>query len=347
MTNKLKTLENKINNSKCQVTKNVLYYIIAPAILLLIGIILLCTVGFNGSTQLVGGSTFNIYVNNEGKITDEDAVQYDLDKDFGKICGLISATLADGNIRIEGFQKSQMDIEGLVAGGDAVKVTFFNVSNDKDEIENKNNLLRDRLISEFGYASSPEAVSEIEYFEGSLTMAWALNLVACIIFAATLALIYMALRTRNGAWLLGLLNVVIDLACVGALLLICRVPVSSAICATMVFTGLISMFNVYAFYAKSETSVVNGKYNNLKASEMADETAKIMAFKKIVLYVIALVVVLITTIMPVAGLREVGIGCLLSLIASFYTSNFILPAIWTLSYKPSKKKNNKSKEANN
>ena len=56
--NKMKALNQKIVSSKFNITKNFLYFLIVPAVLLIVGIILLSTVGFNLGTDFTGKSTF-------------------------------------------------------------------------------------------------------------------------------------------------------------------------------------------------------------------------------------------------------------------------------------------------
>ena len=71
-------LNQKIINSKFNITKNFLYFLIVPAVIILVGIILLCTVGFNLGTDFTGSSTFKVYVNNENTLGEEIA-SYNLD----------------------------------------------------------------------------------------------------------------------------------------------------------------------------------------------------------------------------------------------------------------------------
>ncbi|MBQ8908884.1 MAG: hypothetical protein IJY90_01140 [Clostridia bacterium] len=344
MNKKLLSLDNKIKNSKCQIAKNIWYYAIAPVVILVVGIILLCTVGFNGGIQMNGGSTFTLYVNNGGEIS-APAVQYDIDKDYDEICNKITSILADGNLKVARFQKTEIDIEGVIAGGDAVKVVFLNTSSDNKQIALENEAITSRILAGFGYNSHPEAITSIDRFEGTLSLTWAIALGASIIFAVTLAFVYMAFRTRTASWILGLLHVAFDIALVASLLLICRVPVSTAISAAAIVTALLSMINVFAFYSKAKLNIDNGIFENLKTTKMADIVTKEMALKKCIVYIMLFVIALFLVVWPVGALREIALGVMFALIATFYTSNCVLPAIWAGSYIPAKKKKKVQKEA--
>ena len=87
--NKLKNLsiDKKIRESKFNINKNFIYFLIAPLVFIIVGIILLCTVGFNLGTDFTGASVFKIYINNEASFNDENIKSYDLENkdDYNEI----------------------------------------------------------------------------------------------------------------------------------------------------------------------------------------------------------------------------------------------------------------------
>lgn len=334
--NKFNVLENKIKNSKCQITKNFLYYLIAPVVILIAGIILLCTVGFNGGVEFTGGSTFTLYVNNGGECG--AAAKYDIDEDYNVICQKIGNILAEENFTIEYVQKTQLTAEGVFAGGDAVKVVFKNRSNNIEQIKIDNEGLSNRILAEFGYSTHPEALDGIDYVGPTMSIGWTLALVGAVMFAIALASIYMALRTRSAAWIMLILHGACDLLLTASLLLICRVPVGTAVAAIIAGTGFVSMFNFFCFYKKAQLNIKNGLYEKYTKTRMADSTTKELAFKKVIMYIILVVAALLLVIVPVRAIRFSALASFVMLIATFYNANFILPAIWTASYREKKSK---------
>ena len=73
----LKNLEQRFKDSKLNISKNFIYYIIGPIILMLIAVVIVCTINFNLGSDFAGYSSFKIYVNNENTIA---TTVYDLDK---------------------------------------------------------------------------------------------------------------------------------------------------------------------------------------------------------------------------------------------------------------------------
>lgn len=333
--NKLHCLENKIKNSKCQITKNFLYYLIAPVVILIAGIILLCTVGFNCGVDFAGGSTFTLYVNNGGECG--SAAKYDVDEDYDIICDKIENILSEENFKIEYIQKTQIDAEGSFVGGDAVKVVFLNRSSDIEQIEKENEALRNRILAEFGYATHGEAMLGVDVVEPTLSIGYAIAVVGAVIFAITVASIYMMLRTRSTAWAMTILVGAVDILLTGSLLLICRIPLDATFAAVIGATGFVSLFNVFCFFKKANNNIENGLYEKFTKSRMADATVKDLMFKKSAIYVLLAVAAVLLTIIPVNAVRFSAVGIFVMLIASYYNANFILPAIWSATYKEKKK----------
>ena len=80
------SLDDTIANSKFDYCKNLKWILIAPAVIILIGIILFSTIGFNLGLDFTGGSVLTVYSNNGGEILKEDGVtsvtKYDCPPDF-------------------------------------------------------------------------------------------------------------------------------------------------------------------------------------------------------------------------------------------------------------------------
>lgn len=336
--NKLMMLENKLKNSKTKFTKNFLYYIIAPVILLILGIVFVCTMGFNGGVELNGGSSFIIYVNN-GQEYSAPAVSYDIDQDFDSICAKIEEVLADGNLKAESFQKTTISIEEKqVINGDAIKVTFLNTSKDLDIINQENNSIRTRLINSFAY--DEYAITDIDYQEATFSITDLLISLGTIILAISLASIYMAFRNKNASFLLGILQGTFDVLLTLAIVLALRIPVDSNISAIVIIGGVLSFANFFVFYGHTKNNIKDGVYADSKNAETADRATKALLIRKTILYIALTLASLICICLPSVGIMRVGLGILMALIASFYSSTFIMPSMWALTYKNRKQTQN-------
>ena len=336
--NKIMMLENKIKNSKTKITKNFLYYLIAPVLLLILGIIFVCTIGFNGGVELNGGSSFVIYVNN-GQEYSEPAVGYDIDQDYDTICATIQQVLADGNLRAETFQKTTITIEEKqVINGDAIKVTFLNTSSDIDIIKQENSAIKVRLINAFAY--DEYAITDIDYQEPTFSIANFLISLGTIIFAISLASVYMALRNKNASFLLCIVQGAIDILFVPSMILTLRIPIDSNISAIIITAGTLSFANFFAFYGYARNNIKDGIYSNMNNSEIADRATKALFVRKTILYIALIFVAFLSICLPSIGIKRVGLGIIVVLIGSFYSSTVVMPSLWALTYKNKKQKVN-------
>lgn len=91
-------LEERIKNSKFNTFANFKYFIIAPAVILLVGLILLCTIGFNKSIDFTGGYIAKVYIGSEHT--------------FEEGQDLIESVLTEHNIVASLYQKTEENEEG-------------------------------------------------------------------------------------------------------------------------------------------------------------------------------------------------------------------------------------------
>ena len=336
--NKIMMLDNKIKNSKSKITKNFLYYLIAPVLVLILGIVFICTLGFNGGVELNGGSSFTIYVNN-GQEYAAPAEDYDIDQDYDTICAKIADILADGNMKAESFQKTKMNIEEKqVVGGDAIKVVFLNASNDSDIIKAENASIRTRIINAFAY--DEYAVTEISYQAPTFSISNLLISLATIVLAISLASIYMAFRNKNASYLAGILQVAADVILALAMVVAFRIPVDANISAIVMVSGVLSFANFFTFYGHIKNNIKDGLFTELKNCEMADKATKTLLVRKTIIYIALVLAAILCICLPSLGIKRVGLGILATVIASFYSSTFIMPAVWSITYKNRKQNKN-------
>ena len=337
--NKLMMLENKIKNSKTKFTKNILYYIIAPALILILGLVFALTIGFNGGVELNGGSSFVIYVNN-GEEYSAPAENYDIDQDYNSVCAKIEGILAEGNLKVETFQKTKISIEEKqVINGDAIKVTFLNTSKDAEIIKQENASIRTRLINAFAY--DEYAVTEIEHQNPTFSITSFLISLSTVILAISLASIYMALRNKNASFLLGIVQGTFDVLLALAAIIVLRIPVDKNISAIVITSGVLSFANVFAFYGHIKNNIKDGIYAGLKNMDVADTATKALICRRIMVYISMIFAVLVCICLPSVGIVRLSLGLFLTIITSFYSSTFVMPAVWAATYKARKQDQSK------
>ena len=193
-----------IENSKFSFTKNLKYFIIAPIVIIVVGIILLCTLGFNLGFDFTGGTNMTIYLNDENSYPGQS---YNLDNgDYDKVVDKINKVLDEFDVKLSSVQTTEINItEGYsftISNGDAVIIKFQNGDLDLSEIEKQNEEIQLALLKEFGYFDETATVDDIDGNEysafvanGGVTTASAtsellMNSFIALIVAVVLILIY-------------------------------------------------------------------------------------------------------------------------------------------------------------
>lgn len=329
-------LEQKITNCKFDVLKKSLYFIIAPVIILLVGIILLCTTGFSKGIDFTGGFTFKVYVNesiNEQVVIEGvDYYNLDVEKDYNIVYNKITKVLSNSNVNMVSYQTSDVNIDDQnIFNGQAVQVTFQSNDDSKDA-----DYIREQIIATFDYQNADWAVSSIDEVPPVESFSWAIGITAGVVFAIIAAVIYMAFRYSKSALFVVFLQMALDLFLTLGLMLICRVTVNLT-AGIVVFTAfMISLFNSFVFYNKVRENRKSGAYEGVNNNEMANKVTKQTAYKKILIYIASIIACIVFIIFGSSGVRMVALGMLLSLITTFYTSTFLLPAFWAIADKPKK-----------
>ncbi len=329
------SLEQKINNSKLDIVKKSLYFIIAPIVVLLIGIVLLCTTGFNYGIDFTGGQTFKVYVNDEDKLTGENVYNLNDKTDYKEIYNKITIVLEKHDVKLVSYQTSEVNItEYDVYGGQAIQVTY-QTTKTTDNIA-----IRADIVGAFGYENFDGAVSSIDEVPATYTFNWLIGLLAGVIFALVAVIVYMAFRFSKSAIFVVFIQTALDVFLTLSLLLICRVPVNLTVGVVVITSFILSIFNSFVFYNKVREGRKAGTIADEKNNEIANKTTKQLTFKKLIVYVVAIVAIALVAILSVSAVSAVALGILLALVASFYTSTFILPSFWAL---VDKKKQTKKK----
>lgn len=332
--NKKNTMEQKITNSKLDIVKKSLYFIIAPIVVLIVGIILMTTVGFSQGIDFSGGQTFKVYVNDKAKL--ENATVYDLTdaKDYNDVYKKITLVLNESNVDIVSYQTTKVDLPDYsVSYGQAVQVTYQTNSKSKDA-----STIREELIDAFDYSEYDGAISSIDAVLPVESYNWMIGLVASVMFGLIAAIIYMAIRYSKSAIFVMFIQMALDIFLTLGLMLICRVTVNLTSGIVVLASFIISLINSFVFYNKVKENKESGLYEGVANNDMANTTTKQVLWKKTMFYVGAILVSLIFVIFAGSAVQSVALGIMLSLIATFYTSTFLLPTFWAIVDRPKKKK---------
>ena len=355
--NKKFSLDNTIENSKFNYCKNLKWLIIAPIAIILIGIILFSTIGFNLGLDFTGGSVITVYSNSGGEILQADGstsvTKYELSDngDYGTLKGKIEKTLNEqgitGNIV---FQSTTMNIEELgVYEGDALIVKYQNIDGaTADEISEKNAEIKEAVINALGYDAEVEyadAVANGGVITATASSDLLMKAFLAMIVAIVLILVYVAFRFEITSGLAAILALFHDLLVVTSLVLICRITINSSFIAALVTILGYSINNTIIIFDRIRENIKSGAYEKATNAEIANVSVKETMTRSVYTTITTFVTILLVAIIGVSDIRDFALPIVFGILAGFYSSVFITPGLWAIAYRGSKKKKIKAKKA--
>ena len=339
-------LDKFYTNSKFDFYKHFWKFVIAPAVIIIAAIVLLCTVGFNAGFDFTGGTQITIFSNNDSTFVGENIKAYNLEKgeEYTAFVDKINGVLKEQKVASISYQKTIVTVEELgIYDGHAVVLKIQNLG--KDNVADLTAALADTL----GYddatnvAKAEEAV--IANSVSPIISQYTLNLViTALVSALAIVFVYLAIRLGISAAMSVVFGVAHDVLAMLCFALIFRIQVELAFLAAAVVLMMFSVINNIFLFNSIKNNATNGKfedngkYSRASNRDVANYSIKETLSRQTVFACIAIVATCLLTVVASAGVRAAMFPFLLGVLASIYSSIFILPVLWAISYVPSKKK---------
>lgn len=342
------SIDDRIQNSKFDFCKNLKWMLIAPIAIIIVGIVLLCTLGFNLGIDFTGGTNMKIFVNSDTTISEQ---VYNVDTDLNTIENLANQVLAGHGLKVGTIQKTKMDVEGL-GEVDAVIIKFQNPSDDSD-MENVNKEIRFELLQKFGFVKGEDVTVDnfesedfAKYVENEgFTSASAsgelmMKSFIALLVAVVLILIYVIIRFEFTSGLASILAIMHDVLITASIVLICRIQINvSFIAALITILGYSINNNIIIFdRMREELKLANQQNLKIDNNQIANISVKDSLMRSILTGLTTFVMIFMITVIGVADIREFAFPIMIGILAGFYSSVFITPGLWAIAYKPKKRK---------
>lgn len=347
------SLDEKIENSKFNFCKNLKWFLIAPIVICLVGVVLLCTLGFNLGIDFTGGSNMTIYLDTDGTYTVDDSV---VSTDQRVLEQKINNVLREYGLDINTYQDTTMNISGMgIEDGKAVIIKYQN--NNKLEtakIEEINNKIRLDLLKAFKYVDEDATLETIGSIEesalianGGITTASAsselmMKSFIALLVAILLILVYVAFRFEFTSGLAAILALFHDLLVTTSIMLICRIEINVSFIAALVTILGYSVNNTIIIFDRMRSDLKTAKQSNAKISnqEVANGAVRASFMRTILTTLTTFIMIFMVTVIGVPDIREFAFPIMIGILAGFYSATCLTPGLWAIAYRP--KKNKKS-----
>ncbi len=349
------SIDDRIENSKFSYTKNLKWFLIAPIVIIFVGLIMFCTLGFNLGIDFTGGTFMKIYIDSEGTYTEQ---KYDINRDFNTIENKIRTVVSNHReANLSAVQKTTMNGDKLpISSGNAVEIKFqVDSSLSADEITDLNNHIRYELLVEFGFVNADteegsfenyteldvaELVQNNETTSPSASAELLMNSFIALIVAVVLILIYIAIRFEFTSGLAAILALFHDLLITAAVVIICRIQINAAFIAALITILGYSINNTIIIFdrMRDHLKVLKQSGEKIDNNQIANAAVKETMMRSILTMITTFVMIFMITVIGVADIREFAFPIMIGILAGFYSSVFLTPGLWAIAYKPRKKK---------
>lgn len=352
------SIDNLIENSKFSFTRNLKYFIIAPIVIIVVGIILLCTLGFNLGFDFTGGTNMTIYLNDATSGSSEFSDQnYNLEDNYDEVVDKINNVLANYDVNLSSIQTTEINIDAdrgysfTIVNGDAIIIKFQNGDMTEEEVESQNNEIQLALLKEFGYFDESATTDDLTSNEfaafvanGGVTTASAtsqllMNSFIALLVAVVLILIYVAIRFEITSGLAAILALFHDILITTSFMLIFRIPINTPFIAALITILGYSINNTIIIFDRIRENVKLSKnLGKIDNYAVADNAVRSTMMRTILTTVTTFIMIFFITVIGVSDIQQFAFPIMIGILSGFYSSNFLTTGLWAIAYRPSKRK---------
>ncbi len=345
-----------LEKSNFSFSKNLKYFIIAPILIIIVGIVLFCTIGFNLGFDFTGGSIMTIYLNDPTSGSMEYSDQsYSLEENYDLVTEKINKVLSNYDVSLSSIQTTEINIDStkgynfIVVNGDAIVIKYQN-NVDASEVNEQNEGIRLALLQEFGYIDASATVEDLNstdyaiFVSGGIMTANATTTLLMQSFIAffvafVVALIYILIRFEFTSSFSAFLVIWHDILVTLALLVIFRVQISITTIVALITVICFSINNIAIIFGKIRENLKMSKnLGKIDNKQVADSSVRSTLLRTMITSVVAILLAVFVIIIGVSNVRQVALAILIGIFVSFYSSNFLAPGLWAIAYRPSKRK---------
>ncbi|MGI5842269.1 MAG: hypothetical protein ACOX6H_03150 [Christensenellales bacterium] len=322
MTKNKFNLEEKINNSNINVISRFKYLIIAPAVLLVIALTLLFTVGFNKSIEFTGGVNLRVYIGTESEYSQ-------------------AKEKVDEVLHLNGLEAS------VYQTAEHEDKLFLNVKYKKDaslteeQNEDLNNKVINDLFAKFGF--DKEDFEQKNYvvgnqpFDASVGQAALKNTFIVVVVASILSIIYFIIRFGHQIAMTALLGIYHDILIAICFTLICRVEINLTLMPAILTIMALSFIMQVLYFSNVKENTKNIE-KGTKAEEIATTSLKQGLKTQIVVSLFVILAVLLLNLIGNTSILSYSLITFFGILSANYSLVALLPALWSFIFVPSKKK---------
>ncbi len=277
--------------------------LIILAVIIAVGIAMLCVFGFKGGTEVKGYNTFSVNIGSS----------YKADK-LTDYTSAINDNLDDSKVELQSVQ---------VAGeGDYTKLIVKYSGKIKDEIKFNTNLSKDLKISYF-------TISEHSKVEATLTQKDYVYALAGGLIIIALAVTYIAIRYNLACAITALASSTLGVALLMALTAIFRLTINSSFLTINILTALLILGENFMLFDSLEKERAKLKDKKDYSTQLAN-AVKSNSFRQKLMYGAIFALALVFVILMPTTIKQASLIALFATVITLFVTIYALPFVWCL-----------------
>lgn len=284
------------------------YFWIFGLLVIFIGTVMLCSIGFNLGMDFTGG---NIITVKSGEDTYDDAK-------YNQIQSEITKVFNENGLSVSRLQKSGT---GSTA---EIQIQYQNINADMEQINEKLKTDLETIFSDEGYV-----VSASQTKSASASSELLLNSLIALSIAIIAILIYTAIRFELVSGLSAIITLAHDVLVMTALVIICRIEINASFIAALITILGYSVNNTIVVFDRVRENCKKESLAGLSNSQIADLSVRQTLTRTLGTSITTIAAVFMLAIIGVDSIREFIIPILFGLIVGTYAAIFISAPLWT------------------
>lgn len=321
----MSNLKNKLNNTRVNFSKNIVTSVIIPCAVLILAIVLGAVLGFNKGFDFNGGILVSVVA---------DTADFSETTEYNEFKNNVDEILLDNGVNGSVYLREK---EGT-AYKDVlvVKIEYTGTSEEKAELSKE---IEKDLIQKFYAETSANEIElrhlvSVSSFGASSNLWTVLSAILASIITVLAICVYIFFRSGLNTAVLALISGVVANMLTFALALITRVQISTFSLAIIPFVGILSALATFMFAKKAEKIVKStDKFERKSNFVLANETVKSNLFGKLLVAITGCLIALVLGLLNITNpVIYFGLLTFEAVVAITYTSLFIIPAIFGLTF---------------
>lgn len=304
--------KNLLNN----IVENSKIWIIAPIVILLAGIIVFATMGFNLGIDFTGGTVIEISVGNNFNVENSATVKQQYQRD-------ITQVLSNNGLKVSYYQ-----IQG--EGDDATVVVRYQDIKGKTEeqMEEVSSQVVTELTEKLGL--NAEDVSQSQRIGATASGELIINCMLAILVAVILMLIYIAFRFELSFGLSAIFALIHDVMIMLSLMAIFRIQMNAQFVAALITIVGYSINNTIVIFDRIRDNKKRELYAGYRNATITNISVKETLTRTIYTTITTLLAIVLLAILGVSSIREFALPIIFGLCAGTYSSIFLAGSLWAI-----------------